>query len=73
MYRYTGNSWSHRSSNKRIQGKFGAVPGKHSNDYVAQVSCSVSKIRNWDKMVFSTHKQLQRRWFCSYISLLFIA
>jgi hypothetical protein len=32
MYNYTGSKWSHRSSDERFKGKFGAVPGNHSID-----------------------------------------
>ena len=32
MYDCTGNNWSHWNSNKKLKGKSGSCPGKHSID-----------------------------------------
>jgi hypothetical protein len=32
MYGYTGNSWSHRNSNKGLRKNLEAIPRKHSAD-----------------------------------------
>jgi len=38
MYNYTGSAWSHRSGNKMLKGKFGAVPGKRSIDSLQKMA-----------------------------------